>query len=265
MDKLSALKEILTSLGGVLIAFSGGVDSTLLARVALDCLPRERLLAVTAHSPFRTAFELETAKGLAAEMGLPHLVIETGELTLPAVAGNAPDRCYHCKKTLFAVLREMARERGLPWVADGTNADDRRGYRPGLRATAELEVRSPLAEAGLGKAEIRALSREQALPNWDQPAYSCLATRFPYHTNLTPAGLGRVEQGEEVLRDLGLRQVRLRDHGDVARVEVGPEEMDRAFAVRGAIVAGLRAAGYKHVALDLEGYRSGSFDGNLSN
>jgi len=262
-DKLSALKDLLTTLDGVLIALSGGVDSTLLARVALDCLPRERVLAVTAHSPLRPSFELEAAKRLSSAMGLPHLVIETAELTLPAVAGNEPDRCYHCKKALFTVLRELGRERGLRWVADGTNADDRGGYRPGLRATAELGVRSPLAEAGLGKAEIRALSREYALPNWEQPAYSCLATRFPYHTNLTPTGLGRVEQGEEVLRDLGLRQVRLRDHGEVARIEVEPEELDRAFAVREAIVAGLKAAGYTHVALDLEGYQSGSFDRNL--
>lgn len=263
MNRLPALKGLLTSLDGILVAFSGGVDSTLLARAALDCLPRERVLAVTAHSPFRPSFELEAAKRLAAEMSLPHLAIETAELALPAVAGNAPDRCYHCKKALFTRLFQLANERGLPWVADGTNADDRGGYRPGLRATAELGVRSPLAEVGLGKAGIRALSREYALSNWDQPAYSCLATRFPYHTNLTPAGLGRVEQGEEVLRDLGLRLVRLRDHGTVARIEVEPAELDRAFAVREAIVAGLKAAGYEHVSLDLEGYRSGSFDGNL--
>ncbi|MGE5527661.1 MAG: ATP-dependent sacrificial sulfur transferase LarE [Patescibacteria group bacterium] len=264
MAGLPELKEVLAAMhareNGLVVAFSGGVDSTLLARVARETLPAGRLLAVTAQSPVRPRFETEWAVQTAAALDLPHILIETDELSLPEFVANSPERCYHCKKGLYRRLLALAAERGLGLVADGTNVDETRAYRPGLRAAAECGIRSPLAQAGLDKKSIRALSRALGLANWDRPAYSCLATRFPYGRRLTPEGLRRVEEGEGFLHSLGLRQVRLRDHGEIARLEVDPVELERAFAARSSIVPALKGAGYLYVALDLEGYQSGSMD-----
>lgn len=259
-DRREELIAFLRAQSGVLLAFSGGVDSSLLAKAALLALPRERVLAVTASSPIRPRFELEEAKDIAASLGLPHIIAASDELSRPEFAANPPERCYLCKLGLYARLWEIAKEHGLPAVIDGTNADDGQAYRPGRRAASALGIGSPLARLGFGKEEIRALSRSLGLPNWSRPAYSCLATRFPYGTLLTEEKLRRVERGEDLLRGLSLRVVRLRDHFPVARLEAGPEEMERAFALRGEIAAGLKQLGYGHITLDLEGYRSGSFD-----
>lgn len=258
-EKLAKLKGILGDCGGVLVAFSGGVDSTFLAFVAREVLG-EKALAVTASSETFPSSERREAERLAREFGLRHRVIETSELDIPQFAENPPDRCYHCKSELFAKLKCLARAEGIPWVVDGTNADDTADYRPGMRALKELGVRSPLLEAGLGKEEIRNASRRLGLPTWDKPAYACLASRFPYGEAITRGKLAAVDEAESFLRGLGFRLLRVRHHGDVARVEVAPEEIERAVEARDRIVQGLKRAGFTFVALDLEGYRTGSMN-----
>jgi len=255
------LVEILASLDGALIAFSGGVDSSLLAAAAKDVLG-ERVRLVTARSPTYAADESAQAAALAAALGLPQRHLDTNELDDPAFARNGPDRCYHCKRALFARLRDMARAEGLAEVLDGFNRDDNGDFRPGRRAARELGVRSPLEEAGLGKADVRELARLRGLPNWNAPARACLASRIPYGEPVTRARLERIEKAESGLAALGLGQLRVRDHGRLARVEVAPDQLERALAkdVRAAIVAACRAAGYTWIALDLEGYRTGSLN-----
>ncbi|MGE5527707.1 MAG: ATP-dependent sacrificial sulfur transferase LarE [Patescibacteria group bacterium] len=263
MDKLAALRSILAGLPGAVVAFSGGVDSTLLAVLAHQTLGA-RALAVTAVSATYPGHQLLEARGIAARYGLRHTIIHTDECDQPAFAANPPDRCYHCKRALFDALRQLAQAEGLGAVLDGANLDDRGDHRPGHRAARELGVRSPLQEAGLTKDEIRRLSRELGLPTWDKPAYACLASRIPYGRPITPEALARIDAGESHLMGLGLREVRLRDHHPVARVEVGRDELETAWSLRREIAAGLHALGYPYAALDLDGFRSGSMNAVLA-
>ncbi|OGD22848.1 MAG: TIGR00268 family protein [Candidatus Aminicenantes bacterium RBG_16_63_16] len=245
----------------VLVAFSGGVDSTLLLKAALDVLGPDAL-AVIASSETYPGREVRAARALARRLGAQVLVVHTREIDNPAFSENSPRRCYHCKLELFSLLRKMADERGLPYVLDGSNADDRSDYRPGSQAGRELGIRSPLQEAGLTKADIRALSREFGLPTWNKPSMACLASRFPYHVPIERANLVRVGKAEDALRRLGLAQLRVRHHGDIARIEVPAEEFPKLMEVptRRRIVARFKKLGYIYVTLDLEGYRTGSLN-----
>jgi len=244
----------------VLVAYSGGVDSTFLLKVALDMLG-ERVLAVTAKSPIHPASELAAAEEIARRLGARHLFVQSHVLADPEFARNLPERCYLCKRGLLSKLKELADEHGLKQVVEGSNYDDLSEHRPGLRAVRELGVRGPLAEARLTKKEIRALSRQMGLPTWNKPAQACLATRFPYGEQLTLEKLRRVEVAEEFLRSLGLGQLRVRDHGALARIEVSQEEMPRLLReMTPKIVDKFKALGYTYVTLDLEGYRTGSMN-----
>ncbi len=259
--KYDRLRGILGRMDGALIAYSGGVDSTLLLKAALD-VPVRPLLAVIATSETYPAKEIAAAKALARRLGVRPRVIKTRELENPDFAANPPDRCYHCKRELFGRLAGMARDEGLPFVLDGTNRDDLRDFRPGSKAGRELGVRSPLREAGLTKAEIRELARWLGLPTWDKPSMACLASRFPYGARIEAEGLRRVGAAEDLLRRLGFGQLRVRHHGAVARIEIAPEEFPRAVSGRaaGRIVSGLKRLGYRYITLDLEGYRTGSMN-----
>jgi uncharacterized protein len=258
--KLARLEAILEAMGGVVIGISGGVDSVLLAKVAHDVLG-ERALAVTADSPSLPRRELREAAEQARLAGIRHLVIKTGEVEDPRYAANPTNRCYFCKSTLFTHLGAIAAERGLRWVAYGENVDDLGDHRPGAQAAAERQVRAPLKEAGLTKADIRALAQRYGLPVWDKPAFACLGSRFPYGTAITPAKLAQVEAAEDVLWELGLRQFRVRHHDDLARIEVDPADMPLLIEHAADVVAQVRAtAGFRHVTLDLAGYRRGSMN-----
>jgi pyridinium-3,5-biscarboxylic acid mononucleotide sulfurtransferase len=261
MKKYEKLQAILRDLGRVLVAYSGGVDSTLVLKVARDVLGRNAL-AVTASTEVHTARELREAKEAAAAIGAPLRIVRARIIGRPAFAANPPDRCFHCKKALFSLFREMAREKGVPYVLDGSNADDAADWRPGERALRALGVRSPLREAGLVKKEVRALSRRLGLPTADRPSLACLASRFPYGTPIDQAGLRRVGAAEEVLHKLGFRQVRVRHHGAIARVEVEPGLIPRLAlaSVRARVVRALKDLGWSYVALDLDGYRTGSLN-----
>lgn len=259
-QKLTRLQAILHALGGVVIAMSGGVDSVLLAKVAHETLGA-RALAVTADSPSLPRRELRQATELARLAGIAHLVITTHEVEDPRYAANPSNRCYFCKTELFAQLGALAAERGLGWVAYGENLDDLGDHRPGAQAALERGVCAPLKEAGLTKADIRALARHFGLPVWDKPAFACLGSRVPYGTAITPQKLAQVEAAEEVLWAIGLRQYRVRHHGDLARIEVEPGDMPLLVANATAVVRAIRAAaGFRHVTLDLAGYRRGSMN-----
>lgn len=262
-SKYRRLKALLSETGGILVAYSGGVDSTLLLKAAVEALG-ERALAVVASSETYPSQEVAEAVCLAGELGARLREIHTEELGNEQFASNPPERCFYCKQELFGKLVEIAREEGLPVVADGSNVDDTGDYRPGMQAAAELGIRSPLREAGFTKAEVRELSKELGLPTWDKPSFACLASRFPYGEAITPERLQQVEAAERVLRELGFRQVRVRHHGDTARIEVGAEDLERVVEHREHIVAAFMKLGYLYVALDLEGYRTGSMNKPLA-
>ena len=259
--KLKQLEKILGDMGTVLIAYSGGVDSTFLAVTAHEVLGKNSL-AVFAASPVAPPMEKEEAETLARQVGLRFRIIESNEMNNADFVSNPPERCYYCKRELFSELKPIALAEGLKWVADGTNADDLSDFRPGRKASAEAGIRSPLLEAGLTKAEIRQLSRAKGLPTWDRPASPCLASRIPYGIPVTAETLNKIARGEQYLHSLGFRQLRLRHHGDIARIEVDTEDIAKVINadIRQEIVEHLKALGYKYVALDLTGYRTGSLN-----
>lgn len=262
--KQARLEAILRDLGGVVVAFSGGVDSAYLLAAAFDVLG-DRCVAATAVSPSLARDELAAAERIAAALGARHVRVDTQEFEDARYLRNDVNRCYFCKHALFTELAPLAGELGLPAVVYGANADDRGDYRPGRRAAREFGVWSPLDEAGLSKADIRALSHEAGLPTWDEPASACLSSRIPYYSEVTNEKLRAIEQAEEALRGLGFRVVRVRHHDTVARIELGRDEMPRALEppTAAAIDRELRALGFRYVTLDLGGYRLGSLNEGL--
>ncbi len=263
-DKERLLLSHLAEIPSLIVALSGGADSAYLSWAAHRALGA-RALSMTALSPSFSGHDRAMVEEFVRALAVHHEFIETREMENPKYRANAADRCYFCKDELFSVLDVIARERDFAAVAYGVNADDTLDFRPGHRAAAEHRVLAPLLDAGLRKAEIRALSQRAALPTWNRPASACLASRLPYGTQVTPERLALVERGEAALRELGFLQFRVRLHGDLARVEIAPEEMHRALSpeAASAIASRLRAAGFTYVALDLEGYRQGSLNESL--
>ena len=262
-SKLNSLKEILRSLESVVIAYSGGVDSTFLAKIAFDVLG-DNALAITATSEIHPASESEEALEIAGEIGIRHETIVAEALDIPEFPDNPADRCYHCKKTLLGKLKKMAEERGFRHVIEGSNLDDLGDYRPGARAVAESGVRSPLQEVGLTKADIRELSKRFGLSTWDKPSFACLASRFPYGTRITSEKLKAVDEAETFLKNLGIRQLRVRHHYNIARIEVPGEDMGILIQNRKQITEKLKELGYTYVTMDLKGYRTGSMNETLT-
>jgi uncharacterized protein len=259
-EKLAGLERILANMESAVVAFSGGVDSSLLLAVAVKVLG-VRALAVTATSETYPERELIEARALAGQLGARHREVVSEELDIPEFKHNPRNRCYYCKKELFAKLREIADQEGLAHVLDGTNLDDRGDHRPGRQAAEELGVRSPLEEAGFIKADIRALSRHLGLPSWDKPAFACLSSRFPYGTAITSERVSQVGKAEEALRELGFRVLRVRYHDRVARLELGPEEFALAIGpLREEVDRLVKDSGFTYVAVDLLGFRSGSMN-----
>jgi uncharacterized protein len=257
-DKYEHLKEALTDMGSVLVAYSGGVDSTFLLKVAHETLG-DRVVGVTIVSPLIPSDEYEDAITLAQEMGAAVEVIRNAELNTQILA-NTPDRCYFCKASICAQLKAFAKEHGYSVVVDGSNLDDLDDYRPGQRAARECGMRSPLQEAGLTKSDIRSLSRELGLPTWNKPSAACLASRIPYGTPITEGALVRIGGAEQVLKELGFGQLRVRHHDNIARVEIPVGDFERVLMHREKIVEALRALGYAYITLDLNGFRSGSMN-----
>ena len=257
-DKLNILRRIISDMQSVLVAFSGGIDSTVVLKVAHEQLD-ERALAVTAMSPTFPTVELDSAKRVASEIGARHELVHTDQLEIPAFVQNDAARCFHCKTDLYQLLDGLREPRTSRWIVDGTNLDDLGDDRPGINAAREWSVRSPLVEASLSKSDVRALAQALGLSNWDKPAAACLSSRIPRGIPITIESLRRVEQAEEILQAEGFRHVRVREHGEVARIEVGAEEFSRLNQpdLRAHISARLRKAGFRFVCVDLEGYRPG--------
>ncbi|MBU6391895.1 MAG: ATP-dependent sacrificial sulfur transferase LarE [Planctomycetes bacterium] len=260
-EKLKKLKNNVKALESVIVAFSGGVDSSLVAKVCYDVLG-EKALAVTARSETYPSYEYEEAVRIAKEIGISHMTINTSELGIKGFADNPPNRCYFCKSELFGKLKEIARGKGYKSVADGTSLDDAGEYRPGLDAARELNVRSPLKESGLRKADIREISKYLKLSNWDKPSYACMSSRFPYGESITEQKLTLVAAAESYLRNIGLKQFRVRHHDTIARIEVLPEDISVLLqnGKREELVKRFKEIGYKYVTIDMEGYRSGSMN-----
>ena len=262
--KLERLRAIFAPMRSVMVAFSGGVDSTFVLRVAHDTLG-ERVLALTTASPTMPEDDRRSALEMARLIGARHLLVESNELDIPGYARNPLNRCYLCKHNLFTVCEAKAAELEIGEIVDGLNLDDLHDYRPGIKAAGEKRVRHPLVEAELGKAAIRELSRALGLPTWDRPASPCLSSRFPYGARITPEGLRQVERGEQALHAMGFRVARVRHHGEVARLEVEPREIARLLepATREAVDRELRKLGFRFVTVDLKGFRSGSLNEGL--
>lgn len=260
--KLSLLKNLLKDMESVLIACSGGVDSTLLLKVASEVLG-DRVLAVTARSETYPFSEIEDVKNIISSLGIKHRFIDTHELDNPSFFENPPERCYYCKKELFAKLNSIAKNEGYNYVLDGSNLDDLKDYRPGMKAGEEFGIRSPLKEAGLTKNEIRALSLKLGLRTWDKPSSPCLSSRFPYGMKIRRESLRMVEEAESLIKGLGYQQVRVRHHGDIARIEIEKKDIDRFLKDGVRAVQRLKDIGYSHVCLDLQGYRTGSMNEGL--
>ena len=263
-ERLRELEAIVAPHGSALVAFSGGVDSCLALAVAARALPKGGVLAVTSNNETYLPSELGQAEEFARSLGVEHVVVNTRELDDPNYAKNPTNRCYFCKSTLYSDLERMASEQGYGCVVDGANKDDEGDYRPGRKAAREIGVVSPLSVAGVTKDEVRSLAKHLGLPTWDKPALACLSSRFPYGQPITPEKLAQVARAEEFMRSRGYRQVRVRHHGEIARLEVGAGELERAFAEREEISAELTDAGFLYVTLDLAGYKSGSLNAALS-
>lgn len=264
MKKLAALQALFAEMDRALVAYSGGIDSTLVAKVAFDVLG-DRALAVTADSPSLMAEDLEDAKVQAADIGIAHEIVKTYEMENPDYTSNPANRCYFCKSELHDTLKPLALERGYPYVVDGVNADDLKDYRPGIQAAKERGARSPLAEVGITKLEVREISKYLELPWWDKPSQPCLSSRFPYGESITPEKLQRVARCERYLRQLGQRNLRVRSAGNTARIELPPEAIVSFVQTTHlpSLVEAFQSYGFTYVTLDLEGYRSGKLNQEL--